>query len=260
MSRNAQSLLLVAAGAVLVWITVDGTYVRYVKESALPWILGSAIALGVIGLVLLWADNEAKLAARILGEAELARRPARAPDHACDDHGHGRLSGVVPWLLVLPLLALFLVQPRELGAYTAERTGSKSVEKPADEYAYGPLVGDDPVEVPLIELSQRAVYGGEKTLTGRTLLISGFVTKRADSDTGEFYLNRMFIACCAADALPVRVHITGAPRTYKTETWVEITGRYVGNESFSDPNLDPLPTIEVDGIKRIAVPDEPYAS
>ncbi|MQA77694.1 MAG: TIGR03943 family protein [Streptosporangiales bacterium] len=260
MNRNAQSLLLVAAGGVLIWITVDGTYVRYVRESALPWILSSAIALVVIGLVLLWADNEAKLAARVLGEAELARRAAPVHEHADDDHGHGRMSGMVPWLLVVPLLALFLVQPRELGAYTAERTSSKSVEKPADEYAYGPLVGNDPVEVPLIELNQRAVYGGEKTLTGRTLLVSGFVTKRADSETGEFYVNRLFIACCAADALPVRVHITGAPQAYKTETWVQITGRYVGNESFPDPNLDPLPTIEVDSIKRIAVPDEPYAT
>lgn len=260
MNRNVQSLLLVAAGGVLVWITVDGTYVRYVRESALPWILSSATALIMIGLVLLWADNEAKLAARVLGEAELARRPSPAPTCGDDGHGHGRLTGIVPWLLVLPLLALFLVQPRELGAYTAERTSSKSIEKPADEYAYGPLVGDDPVEVPLIELNQRAVYGGEKTLTGRTLVVSGFVTQRKESTTGEFYLNRLFIACCAADALPVRVHITGAPQAYKTETWVEITGRYVGNESFSDPNLDPIPTIEVDGIKRIPVPDEPYAT
>ncbi|MQA02921.1 MAG: TIGR03943 family protein [Streptosporangiales bacterium] len=262
MNRNVQNLLLVAAGGVLVWIAVDGTYLRYVKATALPWLIASAVALVLIGLILLWADNEAKLAARILGEAEYSRQRPHAQPSCADTeaHDHGRLGGVVPWLLVLPLLALFLVQPRELGAFTAERRAAQ-VEQPTKQAgAFEPIAGADPVDVPLLDLTQRAVYGGEKTLRGRTLVVSGFVTPRKGSQPGDFYINRMFLNCCAADATPVRVRITGAGKDFRKETWVKVTGSYTGNETLPDTTLDPIPTLRVDTIKRIPVPDEPYAN
>lgn len=261
MNRNVQSLLLVAAGGVLVWITVDGTYLKYVKASSFPWLVASAVALILIGLVLLWADNEARLAARVLGETEHRHRAPANP--SCSDsegHDHGRLGGLVPWLLVLPLLALFLVQPRELGAYTAERRSAQVEQPKKQDNGFARIPGSDPVDVTVLDLSQRAVYGGEKTLRGRTLVVSGFVTPRKDSDTGDFYINRMFLNCCAADAIPVRIRITGATRDYKKETWIEVTGSYTGNETLPDPTLDPIPTLRADTVERIPVPEEPYAN
>lgn len=259
-----QNLLMIAAGGVLIWIAVDGTYLRFVRASLLPWVLAAAVALVLIGLILLWADNEAKLAARVLREPELAKRPRHSAAPSCAGsagHDHGRVGSFVPWLLVLPLLALFLIQPRELGAFTAERSKSAQVEKPAaDDGGFGPIVGNDPVDVSLIDLNQRALYGGRKTLTGRSLVVTGFVTQQKGAETGDFYVNRLLIACCAADAIPIRAKITGAPIKYETETWLKITGTYAGNEEPSDPNLDPLPIIQVDEVERIPVPKEPYVT
>lgn len=268
MNRNVQSLLMIAAGGVLVWTATDGSYLRYVRSELMPWIVAAAVALMLIGLILLWAENEAKLAARVLREPEPDTGPWKRARHATPpkpkqaaEHDHGRLGSVVPLLVVLPLLALFLIQPRELGAYTAERSKSAQVEQPVnDDGQFAPLVGNDPVDVSLLELNQRALYGGSKTLTGRTLQVTGFVTQQKGAKTGDFYVNRLLIACCAADAIPIRAKVTGAPSAYTTETWVRITGTYAGNEEPGDPNLDPLPIIRVDEVKRIPVPKEPYVT
>lgn len=260
MNRTVQNLLLVACGGVLIRVAVDGSYADYVKTSSLPWIVSAAVALVLIGLVLLWADNEPKLAARVLREPELARRRAEPSCSGGSGHDHGRVGSVVPWLLVLPLLALFLVQPRELGAYTAERNRAAQVEAPAAAGRFPPLAAGDPVDITLLELNQRALYGDPEVLRGRTLVVSGFVTQEKGAKPGDFYVNRLLIACCAADAIPVRAHVTGAQKTYETETWVEITARYAGTEKQRDPNLDPLPTLQVETIERIPVPDQPYAT
>lgn len=133
------------------------------------------------------------------------------------------------------------------------------MEKPSEASRYPRLVGEDPVEVGLLDLNQRALLGGTKTLRGRTLLVTGFITSDGAAD-GGFYVNRPFVTCCAADASPVRAKVTGAPGTYRKGSWVRITARYSGNEPPTDTNLEGLQRLRALTVKRIPVPDEPYAN
>src|SRR5439155_12237358 len=108
----------------------------------------------------------------------------------------------ISWLLVLPLFALILVAPPALGSYAATRTGT-ALPKP---FGFPHLPAGDPLHLSVNDYAGRAVYDHGRSLGGRRVTITGFVAAGPD---GVTYLIRMVLSCCAADAQPVKVALSG---------------------------------------------------
>lgn len=238
MSREAQSLLVTLLGAAALRLALTDVYLRYVKEGLRPFLLIAGALLVLIGVVSLGRD--------VVVRRNSDERVAEAEEHAGHDHAHGP---AVAWLLVLPIMAIFLVAPPALGAYAAGR-GSSTVAKPDTGFSALPAGG--PVPMTLTEYAGRAVWDAD-SLTGHTVRMRGFVVPRPG---GGYYLGRLTIACCAADSRPVKISVRGAEISFPADTWIEVTGRY--EPGIERTGSDVVPRIQAVSVREISPPRQPY--
>lgn len=256
MRRDVQAVLLVLVGGALVRLFISGAYLNYVKDSLGPFVLVSGALL--VGLGLWSAFRDGLFREDSAGEAADPDPPGAAPagagaaqsshDHA--GHEHGGHGPRIAWLLVLPVLTIFLVAPPPLGSYAAS-TDAVSVTQPAASLP--PLPPGDPVDVAVVDYVIRAVWDDAETLKGRNVRMTGFVTPKAGTDA--WYLTRMQLSCCAADAQPYLIETVGAP-PFAADTWVQVTGSWVpGGGTQRD---DAIPRLKVDDVVPVPQPENPY--
>ena len=244
MSRQTQSLLVLLVGGAVVRISVDDTFLRYVKEWMRPGLLAAGAVLVILGLVSLWREHTARRPAASAPDRELVR----------DEHGHGDEHGPrSAWLLLLPVLAIFLVAPPALGSYTASRSAA-AVPPAEPESEFEPLPAGDPVTVTLTEYATRAIWDQGRSLEGRRIRMVGFVTPRPG---GGFYLTRITITCCAGDARPIRIAVRDSQRTFAADVWVAVTGTYGGQDEAAR-TVDQVPVIRAESVEPVREPSEPY--
>ncbi|HSA48813.1 MAG TPA: TIGR03943 family protein, partial [Yinghuangia sp.] len=247
MKRDVQSIVLVLIGAALLRISLDGeTYLRYVKESLRPALIASGaivLALGAVGVVRDGILRKHERAATA-GHGDPEAHDHDAHDHDAHDdtghdaHGHDHSKGPhVAWLLCLPVAALFLIAPPALGSYTAERAEA-TVAKPAAktvDAGFPELPPGDPLDMTLGDYGVRAVWDTAETLKDRNVRLTGFATQ---GENGIWYVNRLVISCCAADAVARKVEIHGVPAP-PTDTWVAVTGTWLKNGETGSENATP---------------------
>ncbi|MER5372275.1 TIGR03943 family protein [Streptomyces sp. NPDC002553] len=249
MKRFAQAGLLVLCGLGLLQASLltDG-YLRYVKEGMRPLLIVSGAVLVVLGAVEAWSAWRAR--ARDAGDHGPGGRVHDGREHASDGpgghpyaphddgaddthghagegegaHGHDH-SGVprVAWLLFLPALSLLFYAPPALGSYTAAREAPKAVAV-VDEDGFGPLPATSPLPITLTDFTQRVQQDAEQAIKGRTVRMTGFVTPAGDGREG-WYLTRILLSCCAADAQSVKVRVYGV-HAPKADAWVTVTGTW----------------------------------
>jgi uncharacterized repeat protein (TIGR03943 family) len=225
--RDAQGVVLLLLSVVIFRVTLGGSYVYYVKEAMKPLLLASATLLLILGAVSVW-------------------QVWRGQEEHDDGHGHAGLSRAA-WLIVLPVLVVFVVAPRPLGAFTAARqlASGPVVVQPAELL---PLPPGDPVDLPISDYITRADWGQGTTLRDREVRLTGFVMPNPE---GGWWVTRLGLSCCAADALSWRVKVIGAPEL-PADTWVEVTGRWVAMGEGQEP------AIEATGVVQIEQPNNPY--
>ncbi|NEE10960.1 TIGR03943 family protein [Streptomyces sp. SID7499] len=229
MNRLAQTALLFLLGATLLHAGTTDLYLRYVKEGLRPLVLLAGAVLIVTAAATLWYD----------------RRGTAPHDH----HSEPRVS----WLLALPVLALILVAPPALGSYSAAHTGT-ALTKP---FGFPALpAGDAPLRLAVADYAGRAIYDDGRALRDRELKITGFVTLDRE---GAPYLVRMGLNCCAADAQPVKIALTGnVPPVLRPDTWLEITGTYTPRRTKDPVNDGPIPYLKVTTARPVPTPHDPY--
>ncbi|MGW5467338.1 TIGR03943 family putative permease subunit [Streptomyces chartreusis] len=299
MNRQAQAAVLFLLGASLLHAATTDLYLRYVKQGLRPLVLLSGAVLIAAALATAWyerkrarsrkrahaghpaaehpdarnpraehpdarnpraehPDAEHPRAEHTDAENPRAEHPdARNPDaehshteHTDADHAHPEPR--ISWLLVLPLLALILVAPPALGSYSATRTGT-ALQEPL---AYPDLPAADPLPLNVVDYAGRAVYDHGRTLHDRRIQLTGFLALDRD---GTPYLVRMALNCCAADAQPVKVALTGqVPPVLQPDTWLRVTGTYTPRRTKDPVNGGPIPFIEVTEAKPVAEPTDPY--
>ncbi|MFM9706411.1 TIGR03943 family putative permease subunit [Streptomyces galilaeus] len=237
MNRQAQSAVLFLLGASLLHAGTTDLYLRYVKAGLRPLLLAAGAVLIATALATAWYERRAT-----------NRKKSTEPSTPASPHPEPRVS----WLLVLPLLALILVAPPALGSYSATRTGT-SLQEPL---AYPALPATGPLRLSVVDYAGRAVYDDGRTLTGRRIQLTGFLALDRD---GTPYLVRMALNCCAADAQPVKVGLTGRiPPVLQPDTWLEITGTYTPHRVKDPVNDGPIPFIEVTAARPVPTPKDPY--
>jgi uncharacterized repeat protein (TIGR03943 family) len=251
--RDAQAAVLLLVGATLVKISVTGAYVRYVKPGLLPLLLAAGVVLMTVAVVTLWRAVRAPAPGPHPANADDEYDAEADADHdGGHEHDHGRSR--VGWLLVVPTLALLLFAPPALGAYQADRNGT-ALSRGADS-DYATLPAGDPVRLPLLEYAARAVFDQGRSLAGRRVALTGFVLAGPD---GRPYLTRLVVGCCAADARPVKIGLTGdVPSDLVPDQWLEVEGVY-SERMVRDPvNGEAIPFVSVVTSREIAAPAEPY--
>ncbi|WP_194814467.1 TIGR03943 family putative permease subunit [Nocardia sp. XZ_19_385] len=236
MKREAQNLLLLLIGAAILMITLDGTYLNYVKPGLYPFLLLSGILILALALIAIGRD---------------IRSGRATPGH---EHGTGRAQ----WLLLIPVASLLLITPPALGAGAAETTAPVRVaDAPGAQpksWPFPPLPAEPAPALSISELVARATLDSLHSLDERTVLIRGFVLRSERSDGTD--LARVAITCCVADARYVRVHLTGIPEQFAEDTWLEIRGRVEPESAQRDPDL--TPTLAVTDYQPIERPEHPY--
>lgn len=244
MRRDVQAVVLILVGGAVLRITLGDTFLNYVQEGMRPWLLlsgGILVVLGVLALIDVLRKGR---------EAADEETPHDEPHERDHGHGHGSGGPRAAWLLLLPVLAIFLIAPPALGAYAAARDVANSA--PPQEAKAPPLPPGDPAQVTVAEYVGRAVWDDGLTLEGRTVEMTGFVTPDPE---GGWWITRMAVACCAADAIASKVKVLNTP-DLPADTWVTMTGRWVPGGGTKNDTAIPL--IEVIDLVEVPQPRNPY--
>ena len=224
MNTRTQSFVLLLFGGALVRLGVSDLLLRYVRPVARPWVL-------LAGLTLLL------LAAVRLVQAHRA--------------GADRLPAVrTGWLMVAPVVAILVIAPPALGAFSANRTPVALTNATTGSGSFPALAGSSPHRVGMLDYATRVLWDAGRTVTGQQVRLTGFVL--ADRPDG-FVLARLVITCCAADARPIEiiVHSTMHPAT---DTWLDVTGTDAG----VDPDQPTFPVLRAAAVTTVPAPANPY--
>ncbi|MEU9538941.1 TIGR03943 family putative permease subunit [Streptomyces mirabilis] len=233
MNRQAQAAVLFLVGAAVLHAGLTDLYLRYVKAGLRPLLLAAGVVLIMAAVATVWYERRGR------GEAGAG-------------HGHVHREPRVAWLLVLPLLALILVSPPALGSYSAMHAGT-ALQAPL---AYPSLPATDPLPLGVVDYAGRAAYDHGRTLAHRRVEVTGFVALAKD---GTPYLVRMALNCCAADAQPVKIGLTGhIPPILQPDTWLQVTGTYTAKQTKDPVNDGRIPFLDVTAAKPVPTPHDPY--
>ena len=248
MKRHVQVVLLVLSGLALLHAALfTDLYLRYVKEGLRPYLIVSGALLLLLGVAEAWSSYRPNAGGEHGERHEHGHEDGEEGDGGVHDH-----SAVprVAWLLFLPALSLLLYAPPALGAYTASRETPKAV---TEREHFDPLPAASPVPLTLTDFIGRVQQDHARDIRGRSVLLTGFVTpdKRGDG----WYLTRIMISCCAADAQSVKVRVYGA-QALSANTWVSVKGTWhphgtLGTKS-AEAALDAL------AVRKVARPVNAY--
>ncbi|WP_449348913.1 TIGR03943 family putative permease subunit [Streptomyces shaanxiensis] len=254
MRRYGPCLLLVLVGAAVLRISLFGElYLRYVQAGLRPYLVvsgGALVLLGAAMAVVRRAGWEVDQEGNLSDGHDVEHGDGPGADHG---HSHGVAGPRVAWLLTLPALALLFFPPPALGSYSAEREAAQRAAQGVGTFPA--LPAGNPVELTLGEFSSRAVYDSGRSLADRTVRMTGFVTH---GDDGTWYLTRLFVTCCAADATTSKVEVRGAADgAPPVDTWVTVTGTWHPEGRFGTDSAWP-PVVDASAVERVAQPADPY--
>lgn len=233
MRRETQNILLILLGGALLKISFSGLYLRYVKEGLLPLLIASGVIMIVLALFAIVRD--------------FRRGKPEEDDH---EHSHSSRS---TWLMLLPVLAVFLISPPALGGDVVGSNADTN-QTQRSRNLLGELPSGDVIPLSMTEFITRTAWDESGTLDGRRVRLTGFLT-RAEGDT---FVARIAISCCAADARPLKVKLAGDVPSLPDEQWVEVTGQVVPKSASEKTSW--VPTFTVESFNPVAEPVEPYES
>lgn len=179
----------------------------------------------------------------------------------------GKLRQIGRWLvLLIPLVAASILSPAALSNSTLQNrqldpTTAGAIPMPTwnstNPEATKAILDSDPNQAAPVEVTDLITLSHSPSqvgaFDGRKVRVVGLF----NSQKGDPRLVRWIMWCCAADAQPASVLLTGNTKgDWKDEQWLEVTG----TAKFPSTLGHVVPEIEVDSIKPTSEPDEPYLS
>jgi uncharacterized repeat protein (TIGR03943 family) len=230
-TRQTQALVLSTLGGLLLRLGISDEHLRYVNA----WMRWPLVATGALVIALSLAH--------LFGSA------TDEDDHAAEhEHRVPRTS----WLLLAPFLVVFLVAPQPLGSFVADRRSNRVVADPISYFS--PLPKGAVVPMTVTDFVVRAQYDDAGTLTGRPVELTGFVSQKGD----DWFVSRISINCCAADAMAYRVRAVDAEMP-PVDSWVTVVGTWVPPESAPSADEAPEdPALAITSLVPIEAPRQPY--
>lgn len=247
MNKEAQGIVLFVFGGAVLHAGLTDVYLRYVRAGLRPFLLAAGVLLIVVAIATLWFE---------LRSARAAKKDQIGDEVSGLEHGHthAHREPRITWLLLLPLFALIVVVPPALGSYAADRTGT-GLQRPL---GFDTLPQGDPLQLTVLDYAGRAVYDHGRSLGNRKVQMTGFISLGSG---GTPYLTRMTLNCCAADAQPIKVALTGQlPAALGRDNWVEVTGTYSDKQMKDKVNGGAIPFLNVSQVKPTKAPADEYES
>ncbi|WSJ06584.1 TIGR03943 family protein [Streptomyces phaeochromogenes] len=254
-----QGVLLILCGAALLRIALfSELYLRYVKEGLRPYLVISGVALIALGLVGMISRGQEEDEHEYEQEHEYEVHDEDAHEahagHGQDTHaGHGHdhtRNPRIAWLLTAPALALLLFPPPALGSYSAGREEARVAAQGTGTFPE--LPAGDPVDLTLGAFASRAEWDTGASMKNRTVRLTGFVTR---DDDGTWYIARLLVTCCAADAQALKVQIRDADAP-AADAWVTVTGTW--HPTGKPGSAAARPVLDAASVKRVSAPSDPY--
>ena len=178
-----------------------------------------------------------------------------APDRHDHDHTAAPLN---LWIMLIPLLVGILIPARPLGSATVSTKGP---------------IASTPIISSKAGNQERLVPAEKRNIVGWVTLFAfeenldqymdeeaaviGFVYHDKRLPTGQFFVSRIVLSCCAADGYAFTMMVDWPQAaSLKPDTWVRVTGP-VGKAYFAD---DPqaVPLIHATMVEIVPQPDDPY--
>jgi uncharacterized repeat protein (TIGR03943 family) len=274
-NRVTQNLLLLLLGGALLKISVfSADFANYVKPGFRPLLIaaGAALVLLIVAIVALdrrtrrsiahqtellhvHAAEEAHLA-RLVGREPVTPSPDRSHDQD-QEHEHEHAGGNrVTWLLAAPIAVIFLVAPPALGSFAVQQAEETPHVPPPTLVEVRPIAlkNGRVNTLSMIEFATLAWDDPDGSLRGKTVRLTGFVVPSRRDDA--WYLTRMRIGCCAADALTMQVVVKGVPAP-DADSWVSVTGTWIPRKNRATDTYTP-PEMTASRVEALTQPDEPY--
>lgn len=232
----ARALIAFVVGLTTLRLAVSGKHRQFVRAGLGPFLIAAAITLCALAILAVVrtgprvSDTRDHLHAR---QVQRDEQDAEAPESV----GPG-------WLLLVPVMALFLIAPAPIGSWGLGQVGSSTGGRTRN---WAPLpTTREPLGIRIREVVGRA-NDAPSTIRQRPLLLEGFVVKPGQS----FRLARYSIACCAADAQGAQVEIEGQPTRLPVDSWVRVTGLF---ESVRGETV----VVKATSVESIPSPAEPF--
>ncbi|HZN16886.1 MAG TPA: TIGR03943 family protein [Micromonosporaceae bacterium] len=270
MNRQGQAVVLLLLGGAVLKASLTDLYLRYVKEGLRPFLIAAALMLVAAAVMTLWYDLRPAAAATLAPDQPETEHPHTGPGHPRAEPGpghpraepghsrpepeHSHREPRVAWLLILPVLGLLLVAPPALGSYAAGQAGTALGSQQVSDFP--PLPGGDPAKISVLDYASRAVFDKGLSIGSRRVQLTGFVLTGPE---GEPYLARMILSCCAADARPIKIGMTGnVPAGLPADTWVEVVGTYTARTISDTVNGETIPFLTVAEWREVPPPKRQY--
>lgn len=246
MNRLSQAIVMLLFGGALIKATVTDMFLRYVKAGLRPYLIAAGVLLVAAAIMTIWYE---------LRNASAGDDHEHGSDDGHGHHGHGHHEPRIGWLLLLPVIGLLLISPPALGSYSAGQAGTVALS--AGDSDYPPLPAGDPAELGLVDYASRAIFDGGRSLAGRTVQLSGFITPGPDQRP---MLARIVLTCCAADGRPIKIGLDGDVTIDAPDnSWVQIAGVYSSQIGTDPVNKAKVAYVTVTGWQQISEPGNPYA-
>src|SRR5918995_200144 len=221
MRRTDAAGLLAALGVLVLWLGLSDRILRYLRPTMRTWLVVTGVLLVVLAVavgVSAWRDHRAGW-----------RQPHR--------------SGLVGWLIVLPVLVALCVDARALGAYTI-RLGSTYTKVSDGDFDLESHLRShsftgQAAELQLHQFLSAGSGPGNSGTAGGGPGNSGTAgggPGNSGTAGGGFDLARLMIGCCAGDAVGLVVHVAdyrGEPLA--DDAWVEVTGTFRSDAEDTGP-------------------------
>ena len=279
MKRILTLVTLLLWGGTLFYFWWSGRIASYLHPQFHPYVLVAGAGLLVLAVLWWWASRESDAGCHDCGGHH--------------DHGDGprsRLSAgaaLAFLVLLLPLSAAAFISPGQFGEAmvmnrgivtdisqlpsagmpggnwddapawdekidAVDATWDQSQDEGVEYFTRGP---DGSIQVETLDLlfaAQEPGLRGEFE-NQRVSIVGQYVPPRGGSE-GGFDLVRMFVVCCAADARPLGIKVTGQPISVPRMGWVRITGiaRFEDNGGVLEPSL------ELEKIEEVEPPRESF--
>jgi uncharacterized repeat protein (TIGR03943 family) len=221
-NSRTQSFILLLLGGALLRLGAGDLLLRYVRPVARTWVLLAGAGLVVAAIAQLI------LAHRASADREPATRAG--------------------WLMMAPVVAIVIIAPPALGAFSADRALVGVDTRMHKEFP--PLAGPSPHRLPVIDFTTRVLWDSGRTVQSEDVQLTGFVLRQRPDG---FVLARLVITCCAADARPVEVIVRTTDRP-SLSSWQTVVGRYAGR----DPVLPTFPVLAATSVTPVRPPTNPY--
>ena len=277
MKRNLTLLTLLLWGGTLLYFWVSGRVVAYLHPQFHPYVLAAGFGLLALAALWWWASRETDAGCHECG-----------CHHEGENEPRSRLSAGAAFafaVLLLPVSAAAFISPSQFGEAMvmnrgivtdisqlpsaeisggnwddapawdasiddADVTWDQSQEEGVEYFTRGP---DGSIQVETLDLLFAAQEPNlrEEFENQRVSIIGQYVPPRGGAGSG-FDLVRMFMVCCAADARPLGIKVTGEPVAVPRMGWVRITGiaRFEDNGGVLEPSL------ELEKIEEVEAPRE----